>query len=395
MHILVLDLSLTGHHSVYIEKIVEGYLESQNIVTISVLESNRKNSLFSKLSNRYGGLIFFHIVDDSRYKKVLDTGFGVIGKSIAFRSLFGDIYDNVNKSKKVEYVFMPYIDYLLYAIGLLGSPFSEAIWGGICMRPSFHYAEYGVIAPASKYAFLKKYLFFNVFNKKTLKAIYTIDALLYDYMKKKNNCCDGKIIYFPDPVICQRLYTYNNARKKLGLADYVNVLLVYGHIDKRKGIDVLIKGLSDEAISVYNHLLVVGKQSNDVKDYLQSSFCELLYKQERIHVIDEFVDHDIEELVFSAADIVWLGYKMHYTMSGVMILAGLYGKPVLACEEGVIGWYTNKYELGEVFNVNDTENVLEKLLSIDKLKKKHINTDIFKANNWPNAIKCLMFYDRK
>ena len=53
-------------------------------------------------------------------------------------------------------------------------------------------------------------------------------------------------------------------------------------------------------------------------------------------------------MVFSAADVVWLGYQGHYHMSGVLVQAGVMGLPVIACEEGLIGWLTRRFGSGPV-----------------------------------------------
>jgi hypothetical protein len=45
---------------------------------------------------------------------------------------------------------------------------------------------------------------------------------------------------------------------------------------------------------------------------------------------------------------VWLGYKGHYGMSGVLVQAYRFNKPVIATADGLIGWFCRDGELGPV-----------------------------------------------
>ena len=64
--------------------------------------------------------------------------------------------------------------------------------------------------------------------------------------------------------------------------------------------------------------------------------------------MDRFVTAEEELDLFSACDVVWLGYKGHYGMSGVLVQAYRFGKPVVATADGLIGWFCRTGELGPV-----------------------------------------------
>jgi glycosyltransferase involved in cell wall biosynthesis len=65
-------------------------------------------------------------------------------------------------------------------------------------------------------------------------------------------------------------------------------------------------------------------------------------------VLDTFISSETELDLFSACDVVWLGYKGHYGMSGVLVQAYRFGKPVVATADGLIGWFCRTGELGPV-----------------------------------------------
>src|SRR5260370_16192863 len=67
-------------------------------------------------------------------------------------------------------------------------------------------------------------------------------------------------------------------------------------------------------------------------------------------VLDTFITNEVERDLFSACDAVWLGYKGHYGMSGVLVQAYRFGKPVIATADGLIGWFCQTGELGPVLD---------------------------------------------
>ena len=90
-------------------------------------------------------------------------------------------------------------------------------------------------------------------------------------------------------------------------------------------------------------------------------------------MLNYFIDDanaEEEYMVFKASDIAWLGYRGHYTMSGMLAQAGSMGLPVIACKEGLIGWFTEKYELGVALNNLDEKEVINAInrLLLDKEK---------------------------
>jgi glycosyltransferase involved in cell wall biosynthesis len=66
--------------------------------------------------------------------------------------------------------------------------------------------------------------------------------------------------------------------------------------------------------------------------------------------MDRFISGETELDLFSACDAVWLGYKGHYGMSGVLVQAYRFGKPVIATADGLIGWFCRTGELGPVID---------------------------------------------
>lgn len=389
MHVLIIEAALTGHHSGYLERIAAAYMEAGNSVTATVLQRDTSHPAIGRLQSKFGTAFNVVPLDDARYDAALRSRLGESGREVALRQMFGQSYRAVQQVKPVDYVFLPYLDYCLYALGLLGSPFGPTQWGGICMRPSFHYENYGVIAPRPKLANVKRALFLKLLRSKTLKSVYTIDELLHRFVAERHAPWTHRLQYVPDPAELKGSHTYESARKALGIPGGAVVVLVYGAIDGRKGLDALVEAMSSPEVPKTLNLLVAGRQSAAIQPLMQSTQVSTLMQDGRCHVINSFVDDAVEQMVFAASDIVWLGYRNHYAMSGVLVLAAISGKPVIATQDGLIGWYTRERELGLAIDIKSARQLVDALQSLvpDRHGKvRKMDKKILTQHDWANLV---------
>lgn len=116
------------------------------------------------------------------------------------------------------------------------------------------------------------------------------------------------------------------AKSKLQLNPQKNFLLFFGLIRSYKGLDLLLKAL-------VNHpdksLLIVGEVYEDIKKY--TTLLKANYLQDRVKMINRFVDEEEIAWYFSAAEAVVLPYKTA-TQSGVVALAYHYETPLLVTD---------------------------------------------------------------
>ena len=387
MHILILEARLTGHHPVYLEKIAAGMMNAGHRVTVVIAAQDAEHPCLSSLRQRFSDSVSVYLIDDTRLSGALSSRLGDPGREIAMRRLYAETFRQVDMVHKVDHVLLPYLDYCLHAIALLGTPFGTTPWSGICMRPSFHYAHCDVIAPKPKYAAIKEWLFFRLLRARTLKKLLTIDEPLHDYVTQRHPALQSRISYLPDPAELRGTHTYESAREALGIMKGQNIVLVYGAIDARKGLEELLVILGKQDMSDNTGLLLVGKQSDWAKSHLSNNIGQQLRHQGRLYELNSFVNDDIQQMVFSASDLVWLGYKGHYAMSGVLVLSALARKPVISTSEGLIGWYTRKYNLGN--NIDFKQVITNPIKTIIALPENKICTPNFPDHSWSNATKII------
>ena len=391
-HILIVEVSLSGHHPVYLEKIAEAHLKLGRTVTVLVSDQYLFHSVLVRLSNTYSKLFSIVTLRNDECAKIMKSKLGYVGQEIALWRSFKNVYRRVNAERSVDFVFLPYADYCLNAIGLLGSPFGDCAWSGICMRPAFHYKDFDVIAPSSKLLHIKRMLFNRVMRLSGLTRLFTIDDLLVGYILKRSPGLEKRLCYLPDPAASPNAYDMSSLRQHYGIPSDVKVVLVYGSIDRRKGIFELLDALESSPQLNEWHVLVVGQQAESVRDAFTSLRWSRLKQSIRIHEINKFVSDDVEHRVFALCDVVWVAYLGHYTMSGVIVRAGMYRKPVIACEEGLIGWYAKNKRVGVTTQRNSFSIVSALiLLSNSGVASKMGNSGFaqFGSHSWSKCLELL------
>ena len=189
---------------------------------------------------------------------------------------------------------------------------------------------------------------------RTCHALFTIDEVMHEYVQKYHPALESRLVYLPEHVELTGTISKQAARQILGIPEDAIVILVYGVINLRKGIDLLIASARKPYFSKKLHILLAGEQSFEIKQLLTGS----TVNSDRLHQVNSFLSGKMEYLVFAASDILWMVYRNHYGPSMVMAQAGRMGLPVIACEDGVIGWKTKKYGIGITVPISDIDQIV-------------------------------------
>jgi len=136
------------------------------------------------------------------------------------------------------------------------------------------------------------------------------------------------------------MLTMTEAKEQLSLKGK-KVILFFGFLTPRKGIDYLIKALP-EILAQHKDavLLVVGSYHRYAiklgQEYMArvKQIAETLDVVNRFILIEKFVPDWMVPLYFKAADVVALPYVHLFGASGVLKIAASYGKPVVATTLG-------------------------------------------------------------
>ncbi len=386
MKTLIFEPHVDGHHGPYLQWMATGLAGRGFDITIVTLPETMVHPAILELTQAArestGSLQIVATETSIKLPSSTSGGlFGLVAREWAYWRLFRAWYKTYGSSVRPDLVFLPYLDYCLYAIGLLGSPFGDCPWVGLAMRPSFHYRAMGVRAPRPALAGVKKALFSRVIRNRFLRQLLTIDEPLASYLVDSPQA-SGKVSFFPEPVELGDLPAPDEARQKFGVDPEHKLILLYGAVTSRKGVVELLRALTTPDFPPAVDVLLAGKVTETgINELLSESWVRALQADGRLKVIDRFIKIAEEPVLFAAADIVWVGYRGHYNSSGLLAQAVSAGRPVLACNEGILGWQTERHGLGQVVNPADSAEVA---IAVAALLRNKADTEVNtgRANVW-------------
>jgi glycosyltransferase involved in cell wall biosynthesis len=272
----------------------------------------------------------------------------LIWREFGYWRLFKRITDEVTSRMPIDAVILPYVDYCFYAIALLGTPFRKLPWSAISMRLSVSQdaGERGGKLP------WKWRLAQRILQQPMFRSLFVINPSVQKIPTNwYSNVLRPKLRYLRDPSDFKPSGSRAEARRLLDILDSALVILVFGSIDERKAVDLLLAGIEQQDNLSSCVVVLAGRQSSSMRNRMRVSPYDRLQNQRRLIVLDRFLDSADQVRVLTAADVVWVGYRNHIYMSGVMVLAGKAGLPVVGTAEGEIGRLIVEHHLGAAVNI--------------------------------------------
>jgi hypothetical protein len=152
------------------------------------------------------------------------------------------------------------------------------------------------------------------------------------------------------------------------------LFLYFGTAQSRRGYDILLN-LAAENEGCFIHC---GLRNNKEKyTYNVEELRCSLTKKGRLFETDHFIeDPRCIEYFFRSVSHLILPYRHFYGSSGVMLQALNFGIPVLAPENGIMGYRINKYKLGITYDDKNETNLKSKFDYFSNLDPKTFENDI-------------------
>ncbi len=256
-----------------------------------------------------------------------------------------------------DMIYIVTLDNYEKVLGCLGSPFGGHLYGGMLVNPKYHRKAMG-IGPAGRSDTIYERLFRRMLRSTNLACATVVDESFFEYAMHAGRNEYSKLRLVPEIGELSHRVARADARAGLGLGPGRFVVLVYGGISARKGIAELLTAL--DRFETAATVLIAGKQYDDVQLFLRGDVAVRLRTQGRLIESNEFQSEEMEAHAFAAADAVWLGYtRGFYGSSGVLFQAASAGLPVLACDQGLIGWLTRRHNLGVTLDPMQASSVHE------------------------------------
>jgi glycosyltransferase involved in cell wall biosynthesis len=332
MKILIFEPEYIGHYLQYVSYIIDAYHSQRHKIILAttkeaILSEQYKEFLFSK-KEKFGVIKFSKLF--SRKNKHLN------------RLFYSLVLKKLAKKIKPDLIFIPFLDSIFFSYSLFGS--KKIKTEGILFRGEYIYPPFTLKKK------IKQILTTLIINHGPFPRILCLDELNYNYLIKKQK--KDILDLCPDPVENFKI-DKKIARKKLNLTLNAKILGCVGSIDKRKGIDLLIKAIIKRKSKQNEYLLLVGGQNKDIINLTDK------YQNKNIISINKFVSQKDFLFSMAAMDIVAVVHPQHIGSSGTLIQAAAAEKPVLGSNFGWIGHMMKKYQLGYSCNVQNEDELIK------------------------------------
>lgn len=341
-----------GHHLIlHARFIIREALSRGWKVHLVTSERATKDKTFEALQSEFGDKFTYSLMQDvvneetTADKRKLVQHFA---RWKAFRDGYRDL------AEKPDVVYSISVEKLDLPTAALGSPFGKTPFCGLLLLRYFHCPHMGIkTEPLGLRDRIMERAFWRLLRIKTLRSLLTLDPNLAKFANESGRRGAQKVHYLPDVASFASLTPVENPKAKLGLPADSFTILNFGALTPRKGIEELLAALREPECPENVVVLLAGRQDAATQEIMKSDSAQVLIKAGRVIEINRFLDFEDENLAFSAADAVWLGYRRFYGMSGVLVQSASAGRPVLATDEGLVGHLTGSHNLGITVSIKD------------------------------------------
>lgn len=346
MNLLIVEPSPEGHHLqlyarlIALEAVARGW-------NISLLTSRGAVHHESFQNLREDISLDFPVYFTRFVRPARSTGsMALLLNQVSWFHAFRNAVTAIRAGEKPDMIYVVNLEYIDKVIGLLGSPFGQIPFCGMAMSIKFHRHAMG-LGPRSRSDAIFSRLFSLMVRRSGIRRVAIVDECYLEYSAKHQSHLLERLHLVPDAGVVSTVTDQRVSRAKLGVPPDAFVVLVYGVLSKRKGIEQLVRAVCAETDTEIT-IVLAGTVDSEIEYYItHDALVASLVNRGQLHIFGGFVDDDVEAKVFGAADVVWVAYVDGFTgSSGVLLQACASGRPVVSSHVGLVGYRTRKYEIG-------------------------------------------------
>jgi glycosyltransferase involved in cell wall biosynthesis len=369
---MLFDTIIDGHHTDYLSHLINYWIQRQPEGELVVVTQIAFEPVFNQLlaTAPAGTTIRFIPIPQSEIERIHQ-------QSILRRSFSEwDLCLNYSQQYQPTHILLMYLD--IFQLGLWLGRKAPCPVSGIYFRPDFHYTT-PVGVKARLNALRKKLTMRGMLRASSVKNLFSLDHSAVTLLSRINPKLN--VIPLPDPVSTYPLTStqVEQLRADLGIKPNRQVLLLFGFLDNRKGIEPLLDALKQVNPDVRSSicLLLVGAIKPDYQAQIEQRIGEV---SPEVQIIGKFgeIRGALIQTYFEVSDYTLALYQHHVGMASVIIRSAISGKPLLASNYGYIGRLVQQEQLGAVVDSTSPaaiSQLLEKVVtqgvsySSDNLKK--------------------------
>lgn len=378
MYILLVEPEYQGHHvALHVNLLINEFYKRRWQINILTYKKSASSEAYRLIDKKILKKINFFYIKEISFYTSKNIFYLIYIQVIKYFNIIRSIKKVLLKND-IDHIYFVTGDHIDKVLAILGN-FSLRVKFSLMLIYSKVYLNKNINYFSRLILGIKKKLLFKLIDLSYLRNFFILDLFLFKFLKKnvKNNL--SKVVYTPDPGQLKFFFSKKFARSYLKIKRNIFIILVYGAIKMSKGIRELISSLqylNNNKIK----LIIAGKQTDDVKFFLKLEANKQLINTGQVIIFDGFKNYKDEAILFSASDIVWVGYDDNFSgSSGVLHQAGLANKPVITNRLGLLGYLNKKYKIGSVVNLSSVIDIKNKILYLYRNKK--IRYMLAKNNN--------------
>lgn len=352
--LLVFDLEISGHHADYLLFLVK-YASLSQYDEIVIVSDRRFEKCLNQFAESHPEVnvkhkIIYHFIPSSLIDEARQ-------KSHLKRSVWEwHTYLDLLETYKADRGLLMYFD--LFQLGMIVGKKNLIPTVGIFFRPTVgaHYQEGLKDKITNK---LKNKRLALALKRSGIEKVFILDAYSVETLNRE----EGKTLikHLPDPVEKYPVLSSGKQealKAELGIEQNRKVMLIFGHIDDRKGVLQTIRAfrLVESSIQKKVCLLIAGPILDSFKQCVEQEIANLSPDAQVIVSFKEYKFEKIQHL-FDISDLVLVLYQKHIGMSSVVVRAAISAKPVLTSNYGMIAKYVLENKLGGVLDAEDDDAI--------------------------------------
>jgi len=387
-NILIIESEYEDHYLTgYIKYILRSFRNQKFKITL-LTSNDAKKKAKGALKILRREKVEFNIETIQNFKLHNYSSIQLIVNQIRLYFAIKEKFRQINLFAKFDHIFLTSIQKFDKALVFFGSPFQDVNFSGVYLGAKFHLYKYKIYYE-SRFNYLSKKFFQKLLEIPTLQNIITNDHLLKKYLQTENWENSGKLKFLHDPKEFNFTFSKSYSRKKLGIPKKPIVILVYGALIESKGIIELLSIFKDCNLKKNITIILAGKQFGESKNFLlNDNFINNLKIENKLFIFNDWIDEKKEALLFSASDIVWIGYKKYSYPSGVFYQAIQKSIPTLISNDGLVNSLNKKINVAYPINIYSSSNIIKGIYYLLNYRnKKKIKKNILKFSKICNPTK--------
>jgi glycosyltransferase involved in cell wall biosynthesis len=363
--ILIFEPEATGHQMEYIRYLltmIGREIENARVILLSTQEGAAHPNC-ERLVNDFSPLVELRIAAPTERA---NTPFKVLGGFYERQWRYAEMLDQVlskTESANLDFILVPHLESIgLLQICLRKRLFRGMPWATIAIAIRFHHRKARIDSPLRWLDILQCMLFRRVIRDKMLTCFGTVNPYLSAVV------ANTKVAYCPEPCAEPVLSPTAHAREFYGIRPDTCLILVFGFIDRRKCVDILLEGVARATPEFDLTVLLAGPQhTGHMRPVLNGPTAKMLRDQGRLVEVNRFILSGTDIDPMSAADIAWVFYERDFVFnSNVLVRSGLSRRPVVARRQGVIGRLVEEHKLGLTLTADSPDSVSAALTTLAK-----------------------------